>query len=211
MGVNSHHPSTILEIRAVQRDNNHRTHTKRPKVTDEDLRYPIGNEYTFGKEVDPADYDKMIQTLADAPRNLRAAVKGFSDKQLDTPYRPGGWTVRQVVHHMADSHMHAYARTKFALTEDKPTIKPYEEGDWAKLPDSEAPIEISLQILEGLHDRWVRIWKSVSKSDMKARGFMHPQHKKFVQLDQALAMYAWHARHHTAHITRLAEREGWRS
>lgn len=178
-------------------------------MTDEDLKYPVGNGYSFGAIVDEKDYPALIQTIAEAPQKLRAAVKGLSDKQLDTPYRPDGWTVRQVVHHMADSHMNAYCRLKLALTEDKPTIKPYEEADWAKLPDSAAPVEISLQLIEALHQRWVMVWNSVSKSDFKARGFTHPEHKKFIQLDQALQMYAWHCRHHTAHITRLAEREGW--
>ncbi len=175
----------------------------------DDLRYPVGNGYSFGAVVDENDYPTLIQTIADAPKKLRAAVNGLSDQQLDTPYRPGGWTVRQVVHHLADSHMNAYCRVKLALTEDKPTIKPYEEADWAKLPDSAAPVDISLQLLEALHQRWVMVWNSVSKSDFKTRGFVHPEHKKFVQLDQALQMYAWHCRHHTAHITRLAEREGW--
>jgi hypothetical protein len=175
----------------------------------DDLRYPIGNGYNFGATVDPKDYGDLIQAIADAPANVRAAVKGLTDKQLDTPYRPGGWTVRQVVHHMADSHMNAYIRVKLALTEDKPTIKPYEEAEWAKLPDSEAPVEVSLSLIEALHDRWVRIWNSIPAEVMKSRGFVHPQHGKFVQLDQALQMYAWHARHHTAHITRLRDREGW--
>lgn len=175
----------------------------------DDLRYPIGNGYTFGAIVDENDYPQLIETIATAPTLLREAVNGFSDKQLDTPYRPGGWTVRQVVHHLADSHMNAFCRLKLALTEDRPTIKPYEEAEWAKLPDSEAPVEVSLQLLDALHDRWVRIWRSVAKTDFKSRGFVHPQHKSFVQLDQALQMYAWHCRHHTAHITQLAEREGW--
>ncbi|MBA2687147.1 MAG: maleylpyruvate isomerase N-terminal domain-containing protein, partial [Gemmatimonadaceae bacterium] len=105
----------------------------------DDLKYPVGNGYTFGNIVDEKDYPAYIQTIADAPLNLRAAVKGLSDKQLDTPYRPDGWTVRQVVHHLADSHMNAYIRLKLALTEEMPTIKPYEEAEWAKLPDSEMP------------------------------------------------------------------------
>lgn len=175
----------------------------------DDLRYPVGNGYSFGNVVDEKDYPAYIQTIADAPQNLRAAVNGLSDDQLDTPYRPGGWTVRQVVHHLADSHMNAYIRVKLALTEEMPTIKPYDEADWAKLPDSEMPVELSLQILDALHQRWTRVWKSVPKKALKSRGFVHPEHKKFVQLDQALQMYAWHCRHHTAHITKLAEREGW--
>lgn len=178
-------------------------------MTDQDLRYPIGNGYSFGAIVDEKEYPNLIQTIADAPGLLREAVRDLSDEQLETPYRPGGWTVRQVVHHMADSHMNAYCRVKLALTEDKPTIKPYEEAEWAKLGDSQAPIEISLKLIEALHDRWVRVWKSISAADMKSRGFMHPEHKKFVQLDQALQMYAWHCRHHTAHITALRGRQGW--
>lgn len=178
-------------------------------LNDDDLRYPIGNGYTFGAVVNEDDYPMLLATIEAAPGHLRAAVNGLSDAQLDTPYRPGGWTVRQVVHHLADSHMNAYGRVKLALTEDRPTIKPYEEDAWAKLPDSEAPVEVSLRLLEALHERWMRVWRSVSMSDMKTRGFMHPEHKQFVKLDQALQMYAWHCRHHTAHITRLAEREGW--
>jgi hypothetical protein len=174
----------------------------------DDLRYPVGNN-SFDAIVDEADYPKLIQTIADAPKVLRDAVKGMSDEQLDTPYREGGWTVRQVVHHLGDSHMNAFCRLKLALTEDRPTIKPYDEAAWAELPDAKLPVEVSLRLLESLHERWVPIWKSVPTSDMKKKGFVHPEHKRFISLDQVLSMYAWHCRHHTAHITELARRKGW--
>lgn len=174
----------------------------------DDLRYPVGNN-SFDAIVDESDYPQLIQTIADAPKVLREAVEKLSDAQLDTPYRDGGWTVRQVVHHLGDSHMNAFCRLKLALTEDKPTIKPYDEAAWAELPDAKAPVEVSLLLLESLHDRWVRIWKAVPAADFKTRGFVHPEHKRFVSLDQVLSMYAWHGRHHTAHITELAKRKGW--
>src|SRR5687768_331746 len=120
----------------------------------DDLKYPIGNN-SFDAIVDEADYPKLIQTIADAPKVLRDAVKGMSEEQLDTPYRDGGWTVRQVVHHLGDSHVNAFCRLKLALTEDAPTIKPYDEAAWANLPDASLPVEVSLRLLESLHERWV--------------------------------------------------------
>ena len=173
-----------------------------------DLRYPVGNN-SFDDPVDEADYPKLIDIIANAPKILGNAVRGMSDEQLDTPYRDGGWTVRQVVHHLGDSHMNAFCRLKLALTEDAPTIKPYDEAAWAELPDAKLPIEVSLRLLESLHERWVAIWKSVPAADFKTRGFVHPEHKRFISLDKVLAMYAWHCRHHTAHITELAKRKGW--
>ncbi len=174
----------------------------------DDLRYPVGTN-SFDAIVNESEYQQMIQTIADAPKVLRQAVEKLSDAQLDTPYRVGGWTVRQVVHHLGDSHMNAFCRLKLALTEDKPTIKPYDEAAWAELADAKAPVEVSLQLLESLHERWVRIWKSIPAADFLSRGFVHPEHNRYISLDQVLSMYAWHCRHHTAHITRLREREGW--
>ncbi|MEK6570441.1 MAG: YfiT family bacillithiol transferase, partial [Bacteroidota bacterium] len=152
---------------------------------------------------------QFIQHLADAPANLRGAVRGLSDRQLDTPYRPGGWTVRQVVHHVPDSHLNAYIRFKLALTENEPTIKPYEQQLWAELPDARTgPIEMSLALLEALHKRWVLLLQSLNPSDFN-RTFRHPE-LGLMTLDRTLALYAWHGRHHVAHITSLRERMGWR-
>ena len=150
----------------------------------------------------------MISEIERAPAALRAAVAGLSDAQLDTPYRDGGWTVRQVTHHVPDSHMNAYMRWKLALTEDEPTIKPYAEDRWAQLADTQStPIEVSLVMLESLHDRWVRLLRSLGPSDWK-RQFRHPE-MGVVSLEKNLAMYAWHSKHHVAHVTELRKRMGW--
>jgi len=172
-----------------------------------DLRYPIGK---FAEETaTPERRQEWIDTLEAAPAKLRAAVAGLSGEQLDTPYRPGGWTVRQVVHHVPDSHLNAYVRFKLALTEQEPTVKTYEEKDWAELEDGRrGPIEISLTLLESLHQRWVLALRSLAPAAFSRR-FRHPQ-LGLVQLDQQLGMYAWHCRHHLAHITSLRERSGWR-
>jgi uncharacterized damage-inducible protein DinB len=139
---------------------------------------------------------------------MRAAVAGLTPERFDTPYRPGGWTVRQVVHHVPDSHMNAYVRFKLALTENEPTIKPYEEAAWAELADSAStPVDVSLTLLETLHDRWVRLLRSMTEADF-ARKFRHPQ-LGVVPLDKNLALYAWHGKHHVAHITSLRQRMGW--
>ena len=144
-----------------------------------------------------------------APANLRAAVEGLNKEQLDTPYRDGGWTVRQVVHHVPDSHMNAYIRFKLALTEHEPVIKPYDEAAWAELPDTrETPIEASLAMLENLHDRWVYLLESMSDADF-SKQFRHPD-LGVMPLEKNLALYAWHGRHHVAHITSLRERKEWR-
>lgn len=150
----------------------------------------------------------MIDVIAAAPLRMREAVAGLDAAQLDTPYREGGWTVRQVVHHVPDSHMNAYVRVKLALTEDEPTIKPYEEAAWAQLPDSRiTPVEVSLALLEALHTRWVDLLRAMDGADFK-RSFRHPEHGA-VTLDWLVGMYAWHSRHHVAHITSLRERMGW--
>jgi len=172
-----------------------------------DLRYPIG-KFHFDGPLTPEQKQKSLDDLANAPANLRAAVLGLSPQQLDTPYRPEGWTVRQVVHHVPDSHMNAYIRFKLALTEDEPTIKPYEQQLWADLSDSKStPIEISLTLLDSLHDRWLRLMQSLTPRDWKLT-FRHPE-LGIVSLEKNVALYAWHGRHHVAHITALRQRENW--
>jgi hypothetical protein len=172
-----------------------------------DLRYPIG-KFSFGSPPTPEQRQELLHHIEQAPVQLRQAVKGLSPQQLDTPYRPDGWTVRQVVHHVPDSHLNAYVRFKLALTEDEPTIKPYAEDKWARLADTAAtPVEVSLTLLDSLHDRWVRLLRSLQSEDWK-RTFRHPE-LGLVTLEKNLAIYAWHGRHHVAHITSLRERSGW--
>ncbi len=162
----------------------------------DDLRYPIGK---FDGE---GELRQWIDEIAAAPAQLRAAVQGLSPQQLDTPYRPGGWTVRQVVHHVPDSHLNCYVRFRLALTEDEPTIKPYDEGRWASLVDARtAPVEVSLALLESLHERWVMLLRSLTPSDWK-RTFRHPE-LGVVTLERTAGLYAWHGRHHVAHIKNL--------
>jgi uncharacterized damage-inducible protein DinB len=172
-----------------------------------DLRYPIGKFIHDGSPT-PVKTEELLQQIEQAPGRLRAAVQGLSPQQLDTPYRPEGWTVRQVVHHVPDSHLNAYLRFKLALTEEEPTIKPYAEDSWARLADTAAtPIETSLSLLDSLHDRWVRLLRSLASDDWK-RNFRHPE-LGLVSLEKNLSLYAWHGRHHVAHITALRERSGW--
>ena len=171
-----------------------------------DLRYPIG-PFRRPPSLDTAGRADAIQSIAQAPGKLRTAVTGLDDQQLDTPYRPGGWTVRQVTHHLPDSHLNAYARFKLSLTEDVPTIKTYEEDRWARLADSALPVEVSLQLLEALHRRWVVLLDSMEDAQW-ARQLVHPESGQ-QRLDQLLAMYAWHGPHHTAQITALRTRMGW--
>jgi len=174
----------------------------------EDLRYPIGT-FSFAGSSTAQERQGWIRDIAQAPAALRAAVAGLSPQQLDTPYRPGGWTVRQIIHHVPDSHMHSFLRMKFALVEDHPTIKAYDEAQWAKLPDySSTPVEVSLALLEALHVRWVVLMESMSQADFE-RTFFHPE-AGVLRLDWIPAQYAWHGRHHTAHITVLRERMGWK-
>lgn len=173
-----------------------------------DLRYPIGEFQIESDALTNEQRQQFIHQIADAPANLRAAIKGLSEEQLDTPYRPDGWTVRQVVHHVPDSHMNAYIRFKLALTEDEPTIKPYDEARCAALDDSRlAPIDASLNLLESLHERWVTLLRLLSPVDW-TRSFQHPERGR-VSLNMNVALYAWHGRHHVAHITSLRERMGW--
>ena len=172
-----------------------------------DLRYPIG-PFEWRGENSEEDRRRYLDEIEQAPGNLYAAIRGLSDEQLDTPYRPGGWTVRQVVHHLPDSHLNSYVRFRLALTEDEPTIKPYDESRWAELADARtAPVEISLAFIEWLHRRWMVLLRSLTPADF-ARQFRHPE-IGVVSLDRNLALYAWHGRHHVAHITSLRERMGW--
>ena len=172
-----------------------------------DLAYPIG-KFDWPLSVGAEERRAYVEALAAAPAGFRAAIAGLDDTQLDTPYRPGGWTVRQVIHHVPDSHMNSYCRFKLALTEDDPTIKPYDEAKWAELPDSRGPVEPSLRLLEGIHHRWVSLLEGLSDSDWR-RTYQHPERGQ-MRLDVTLALYRWHGRHHTAHITRLRERMGWK-
>jgi uncharacterized damage-inducible protein DinB len=178
------------------------------KIVIMDLSYPIGR-FEWPESVGPEMRAQSIGEIEAAPAWFRAAVQGLTGQQLDTPYRPGGWTVRQVVHHVADSHLHSYIRFRLALTEDQPTIKPYDQDKWAELPDARtAPVETSLRLIDSLHQRWVLLLRSMSDADF-ARTFLHPE-RGVMRLDVTLAMYAWHSRHHRAHITGLRERMGWK-
>ncbi len=172
-----------------------------------DLRYPIG-KFQAPAEWSAEDLAGWIDQVAAAPAALASAVSGLSEEQLDTPYRPGGWTVRQVVHHLPDSHLNANIRFRLALTEDEPAIKAYDETLWAELPDARsAPIEPSLRLLAALHERWVDLLRAMTTADFD-RALVHPEIGR-IPLGRMLALYAWHGRHHTAHVTALAERSGW--
>lgn len=172
----------------------------------EDLRYPIGR---FHKDFDitPELRNEFINDIAGLPENLSKTVEDLSDAQFDTPYRPEGWTVRQTVHHVADSHLNSLIRFKLALTEDMPTIRPYYEDRWAELKDSLLPVESSLKIIEGLHLRWATLLNSMSDEDFQRKLF-HPDSGEWT-LEKMLGLYSWHGRHHTAHITKLRERNNW--
>jgi uncharacterized damage-inducible protein DinB len=173
-----------------------------------DLRYPMG-KFKYEGELSDEQRDRAIREIAEAPARLRAAVQGLNDEQLDTRYRPEGWTVRQVVHHLPDSHLNAYTRFKLGLTEEEPMVKPFDEARWANLADTrDTPVEVSLALLDFLHRRWVILLASLCPQDF-ARRFRHPE-LGAMTLDKNLALYAWHGRHHVAHITSLRERMGWR-
>lgn len=173
-----------------------------------DPRYPIG-PFERKDELTADERQSMLADIAATPARMRAAVAGLSDAQLDTPYREGGWTLRQVVHHVPDSHLNAYCRLKLALTEEQPTIRPYDEATWAELADSKVtPVEVSLTLLESLHARWVGLLQSLKPEDFR-RTFRHPEHQGTPTIDWLVAMYAWHGRHHTGHITSTRERMGW--
>lgn len=174
----------------------------------DDPRYPIG-PFRYQGNADERQREQWIGEIASTSGYLRAAVAGLSPAQLDTPYREKGWTVRQVVHHLPDSHVNAYTRIKLALTEDEPTIKPYEEARWAELPDARSgPIEISLTLLECLHRRWVLLLRGLGPDEFRRR-FRHPEHGRTMDINEVLAMYAWHGPHHVAQITSLRSRMGW--
>jgi uncharacterized damage-inducible protein DinB len=173
----------------------------------DDLRFPIGR-FSAPASTGPEERAACIETLRLLPEQLAAAVKGLNDAQLDTAYREGGWTVRQVVHHVADSHGNAFLRFKLALTEDWPTVTAYDEAAWAELPDGRLlPVGVSLELIAALHTRWVTLLQSLSEADFQ-KGYVHPKMGRQV-LAKAMALYAWHSRHHTAHITGLRTRQGW--
>jgi uncharacterized damage-inducible protein DinB len=173
----------------------------------DDLRFPTGT-FHFNPDVTPETRRRAIAAIREAPSALRAAVRGLSEAQLNTPYREGGWTVRQVVHHVPESHMNAYIRFKLALTEDNPTIKAYNEDAWSKLGDVErTPVDTSLVLLDAVHQRWVTLLNVMRPEDF-GRPLVHPESGP-ATLDRMLQMYAWHGRHHVAHVTTLRAREGW--
>ncbi len=172
-----------------------------------DLRYPIG-KLNRKSAYTPDERRAAIDAFAVAPRDLRRAVERLSDGQLDTPYRPGGWTVRQLVHHVADSHMNAYARFRLAITEDNPTIKPYEEAKWAELTDAKTlPVGVSLDLLDAMHERLVTLLRATPDAAF-ARMLSHPENGPMT-IDALLSVYSWHGAHHVAHVTSLAERMKW--
>ncbi|RXT06370.1 YfiT family bacillithiol transferase [Ammoniphilus sp. CFH 90114] len=171
-----------------------------------DVRYPVGH-YSYEEEVTDKQLQVWIDEIEAAPARLRETVIHLSDEQLSTPYRPGGWTIRQVVHHLADSHVNSYVRFKLALTEDVPTIKPYAEDRWAELHDSTTSILVSLDLLDALHKRWVILLRSLNKVELN-RTFHHPDTGR-ISLKVNIGLYAWHGRHHIAHITSIKEKMGW--
>lgn len=171
------------------------------------LKYPIGR-FKPDEEYTSETINKYIKEIEEAPAALRKAIEGLTEEQLDTPYRPDGWTIRQVVHHLPDSHMNSYIRFKLALTETDPEIKPYNETEWAKLHDTfNTPAQVSLDLFDSLQHRWAILLKGMSKEDFKKR-FFHPE-RGLVPLDRTVALYAWHGRHHIAHITSLRQRMNW--
>ena len=174
----------------------------------DDLRYPTG-KFTFDPDITPDKRAKSIAAIREAPALMRAAVQGLSDAQVDTPYREGGWTPRQIAHHVAESHMNAYIRFKLAITEVNPTIKPYDENLWAKTPDvAREPAATSIALLESLHRRWVTLLEAMKPEDF-ARTVFHPEHKRELSLDWMLQLYSWHGKHHASHITHLRSRNKW--
>lgn len=172
-----------------------------------DPRHPIG-KFSYSGPLTPEQKRQCLNDIEQTPARLRAAVRGLTDKQLDTPYREGGWTVRQVIHHVPDSHMNSYIRFKLALTEDVPTIKPYMEDRWAELPEAkQAAIDVSLVLLDSLHRRWMLVLRGLTDADWQ-RTFRHPELGPMT-LEKTLALYSWHGRHHVAHVTSLREKKGW--
>ena len=172
----------------------------------EKLRYPVGR-LDVRPTLSPDERSRCIDQIQALPAALRSAVTGLDEAQLDTPYRAGGWTIRQVVHHLPDSHMNSYVRFKLGATEDSPTITTYEQGLWAEEADNSAPVDVSLRLLEALHERWV-LWLRAQESDLWTRTIMHPE-LGALTLEQLLQVYCWHSHHHLAHINGLKERKGW--
>ena len=168
-------------------------------MTDEQMKYPTG-KFTAPVSYTNDDQRRWITVIKELPGRVRQAIMTLNEKQLDTPYRTGGWTLRQVVHHLPDSHMNALIRFKWALTENSPTIKAYQEADWALLPDYRIPVEPSIKMLEGIHQRWVAILESFTEEDW-TRAYIHPETGETIPLKKALALYAWHSKHHLAHLT----------
>jgi hypothetical protein len=178
-------------------------------IVEDQLRYPIGR-YRAPALITPENHAAWIREIEALPQNLRQAVTGLNDAQLETPYRPGGWTVRQLVHHIADSHLNSYSRFRWAITEDAATIKTYNEAAWAELADAKtAPIELSLALIEPLHARWSLLLHSFAEAEFK-RAMRHPDWGE-VRVEWLLGQYAWHCRHHVAHINKLRERQAWQS
>ncbi len=201
-----HHPQSKVKFAASNLCTRVRIYACMPEST-ADARYPIGR-FQFSGSSTPEERDAWIDAIEAVPAHLKAAVEGLSDKQLDRPYREGGWTVRQVAHHLLDSHINSYIRFRRGLSEDTPDIAAYDEQLWAKLPDAAtAPVQPSLMALEGLHERWVLLLRSLSETDF-ARTIRHSA-MGVVSLEKNLALYAWHGAHHVAQITSLREREEW--
>ncbi|TNF40156.1 MAG: putative metal-dependent hydrolase [Cytophagales bacterium] len=173
------------------------------------LKYPVG-KFQIPEIISSQDLEEAKSVIRSFPSNLFTAVSPLSGAQLDTPYRPGGWTVRQVVHHCADSHMNAFIRFKLALTESQPTVKPYDEGAWANLADYSLPVEGSLQLIRIIHSKWIVLLDSMEESDFQ-KTYFHPESKKIQKLEEVTLMYAWHSSHHLAHIQHLSIRENWTS
>jgi hypothetical protein len=174
----------------------------------EQLKYPLG-KFKMPADFTSASINTFISDIEGFPSLLRKEVETLNDEQLDTPYRPEGWTIRQVVNHCADSHMNSLTRFKLALTENNPTIKPYLEERWAELADSKTmPVQPALNMLEGLHTRWVVLLKSMTSSDFE-KTFIHPQSGRIFKLNQTLALYTWHCKHHLAHITTIKKSKNW--
>jgi len=174
----------------------------------EDLRYPIG-KFTPQEDYSAQEIASFIQRIEQAPAAFETAVSTLSDSQLDTPYRDGGWTIRQVIHHVTDSHMNAYIRIKWTITEETPTIKAYDEKAWAQTPETTGAPALSLAILKPLHVKWVTLLKQLTPTDLKKQ-FFHPESKKHIRLETILGNYAWHGEHHLAHITSLKARMNWK-
>jgi hypothetical protein len=174
----------------------------------DDPRYPIGPFTPPGPVLTETERRAAIADIAALPQRMHTEVDGLTNQQIDTPYRPGGWTVRQLVHHVADSHLHAYIRLKLALTQETPTIVPYSPDSWAELQDSRLPVDVSLALLDALHARWTALYEGMDAAAFR-RTFLHPEFEEPVSLDRQLATYSWHSRHHAAHVTALRRREGW--